>query len=156
MPRLALAPFAIVAALACAPAAAQPQPGWEVRVPERVELAAGGEPGTLSVAIAVDRGLVVSKDGPVIVDLTAPPGLVKKARLGRADAVDPGADAPRFAIALKPPADAGEHVVKLRVRCWICGARACRPVDLRRQVTVAVVGDSPHLPNLLPRSLRNL
>jgi hypothetical protein len=69
---LVLAPVLGLAALAAraaraAPAAAQ-QPGWEVRVPERVELVLG-EAGVLSIAIAVDRGLTVSRDPPVILDL---------------------------------------------------------------------------------------
>jgi len=130
--------IALLLGLASARADAQRQPGWEVRLPERIELVAGGEPGTLSVAIAVDRGLVVSKDAPVMLDLAVPAGVtVKKARLGRGDAVDPGADAPRFAVALRP-IEPGEHVLKLRLRFWICGARACRPVDVRRQTTVVV------------------
>ena len=83
-----------------APAAAQ-QPGWEVRVPERVD-AVAGEAGTLPIAIAVDRGLSVSRDAPVIVDLAGAGLGLKKTRLGRADAVDPGADAPRFAVPLRP------------------------------------------------------
>ena len=37
-------------------AEAQREPGWEVRVAERVELVAGAA-GTMPIAIAVDRGL---------------------------------------------------------------------------------------------------
>lgn len=118
-----------------APAAAQ-QPGWEVRVPERVD-AVAGEAGTLPIAIAVDRGLSVSRDAPVIVDLAGAGLGLKKTRLGRADAVDPGADAPRFAVPLRPPA-AGELTVKIRIKLWLCGARACRPLEVRREAKVVV------------------
>jgi hypothetical protein len=119
-----------------APAYAQ-QPGSEVRVPEKLEVAVGAS-AALPIAIAVDRGLTVSKDGPVIVDVTADAGVtIKKRRLLRADAVDPEADAPRFEVTVRGET-AGEVVVKLRVRFWLCGGKSCRPVDLRRQTTVAV------------------
>jgi len=128
--------------LAAAPAAAQREPGWDVRVAERVELAAGAT-GPLAIAIAVDRGLTVSKDAAVIVDLAPEAGVtVKKRRLGRGDAVDPEADAPRFAVAVKADAP-GEHKVQLHVRFWLCGTRSCRPIDVRRTATVAVTGVTP-------------
>jgi hypothetical protein len=122
-------------------AEAQREPGWEVRIPERLEVLAG-ETGVLPIAIAVDRGLAISKDAPVIVDLAATGVAIKKTRLGRADAVDPGADAPRFAVTVKPTA-AGEHVVKVHLRLWLCGGKACRPLDIRRQATVVGVAPAP-------------
>ncbi|HEU0035154.1 MAG TPA: hypothetical protein VFQ53_31225 [Kofleriaceae bacterium] len=128
--------IAFVLALA-ATANAQRQPGWEVRIPERTELAIGTS-AVVPITIAVDRGLTVSKDGPVIVDLAAEPGItIKKRRLGRGDAVDREADAPRFEVAVRGDA-AGDHVVKVRIRMWICGQKLCRPADVRRQVTIAV------------------
>jgi hypothetical protein len=112
-------------------------PGWEVRVPERVEVAAG-QAGPVAVAIAVDRGLTVSKDAPVIIDLAPEAGAsLKKRRLGRADAVDPGADAPRFVVNVKGDA-AGEHALVIRVRFWLCAARTCRPIDVVKTAVVAV------------------
>jgi hypothetical protein len=125
------------ALLAGTPAAAQREPGWDVRVAERVDVAAGAA-AQLTVSLAVDRGLSVSRDAEVIVDLDAGAGLgLKKKRLGRRDAVDPDADAPRFAIPLRGDAP-GDHLVRLRLRFWLCGARSCRPVDVRRVVTVVV------------------
>ena len=119
--------------------------GWEVRVPDKLEVTLG-EVATLPIAIAVDRGLVISKDAPVIVDVTATGGLsTRKPRLGRADAVDPEADAPRFAVPLKTTA-AGEHVVKIRLRMWLCGGRSCRPLDVRKQATIVVNGQKPDTP----------
>ena len=121
---------------------AQRQPGWEVRVPERVELAPG-EGGTIALSIAVDRGLSVSRDAAVIVDLEAPAAVTfKRRRLGRGDAVDPGADAPRFAIPVQA-GEPGEHVVKLRLRFWVCGGKACRPIDVKRSTLLAVVPPPP-------------
>ena len=129
--------------------AAQREPGWEVRVPERLEVAVG-DAGTLPIAIAVDRGLAISKDAPVIVDLVAPAGVaIKKTRLGRADAVDPGADAPRFAVAVKP-GEPGDHVVRVRLRAWLCGGKVCRPIDVRRE---AVVAAAPKPDTASPRNL---
>ena len=116
---------------------AQPNPGWEVRLADRLELASGAS-GALSLAIAVDRGLVVSKDAQVIVDVTTDAGIVvKKPRLGRGDAVDPEADAPRFAIAVRGEV-AGDHPMKVRVRFWVCAARTCRPIEVTRDAVIVV------------------
>ena len=108
---------------------------------ERIELAAGAT-APLAIALAVDRGLTVSKDAAVIIDLAPDPGLtVKKKRLGRGDAVDPDADAPRFAVGIRGDTP-GDHVVRLHVRFWLCGTRSCRPIDARRVATVAVTDAS--------------
>lgn len=127
-------------ALGVAPAAAQRSPGgpgWELRIPAQVAVEAGAT-APLPIAIAVDRGLTVSKDAAVIIDLAPEDGAsVKKKRLGRGDAVDPEADAPRFAVALRGDAP-GEHALGLHVRFWLCGTRSCRPVDVRRTATIAV------------------
>jgi hypothetical protein len=115
---------------------------WELKVAERLELVAGTS-GTLPLALAVDRGLVVSKDAPVILDLAPDAALsVKKKRLGRSDAVDPDADAPRFQIAVHADT-AGDYAMKLRVRFWLCGGKVCRPIDARRTVTVTVATPAP-------------
>ena len=120
-----------------APVSAQREPGWDVRVAERIDVVAGAT-AALTIALAVDRGLTVSKDAAVIVDLALDPGItVKKKRLGRGDAVDPEADAPRFAINVRGDAP-GDHVVRMRVRFWLCGTRSCRPIDVRRTTTVVV------------------
>jgi hypothetical protein len=111
------------------------EPGWELRVPERVELVAGTS-GTLPIAIAVDRGQTISKDAGLILDI-APEGVsVQKRRLSRADAVDPDADAPRFAVAVRAET-AGDFTVKLHLRFWLCGTKVCRPIDARRTIAVA-------------------
>lgn len=123
-----------------ASAAAQPAPGWELRVPERIELAAG-QGGTLPIAVAIDRGRTISRDAPLILDLSADGGVaLARQRLGRGDAVDPDADAPRFAVPVRA-ASSGE--VKLRVRFWLCAAKTCRPVDAHRTVIVAVSPAAP-------------
>src|SRR5262245_31495240 len=129
-------------ALVCGPAEAQREPGWDLRVAERVDVVAGATV-PLTIALAVDRGLTVSKDAAVIVDLAPDAGVtVKKKRLGRSDAVDPEADAPRFAVNLRGDAP-GDHAMRLHVRFWLCGTRSCRPIDVRRTVTIAVAGAAP-------------
>jgi len=141
--RLAVAAAAV---LTCARAEAQRVPGWEVRVADRIEVPAGTQ-GAIPISIAVDRGLTVSKDATVIVDLAADPGVVlRRKRLGRADAVDPEADAPRFAAPVRADAQAeGDHTLKIRVRFWLCGTRSCKPIDVRRTAVVAV-GPAPPAP----------
>lgn len=126
----------------CTPARAQRDAGWDVRVAERVEVAVG-QTVPLAIAVAVDRGLTVSRDAAVIVDLAPDDGVtVKKRRLGRSDAVDPDADAPRFAAPVRGDSP-GEHEVRLHVRFWLCRARTCRPIDVRRVATVSVVAATP-------------
>jgi hypothetical protein len=119
--------------------------GWELRIPERVELTTGTS-GTLPITITVDRGRTISKDAGVMIDL-APEGAVtiKKRRLARTDAVDPEADAPRFAVPLRAEA-AGDFALKVHVRFWLCGSKVCRPIEARRSVTVAVTSPAPAAP----------
>jgi hypothetical protein len=117
--------------------AAAQQPGWEVRIPDKLELVAG-QPGSLGVSIVVDRGLTISRDGGLYIDFAPDAGLtVKHHRLARTDAVDPEADAPRFAVPVKADA-AGDYTIKVRARFWVCTTRTCKPVDVRRTVAVAV------------------
>ena len=124
------------------PAQAQREAAWELRVAERIELAVG-EAAPLTISLAVDRRLAVSRDAAVIVDVDPDAGVaVKKRRLGRHDAVDPEADAPRFAVGLRGDAP-GEHRVRLRVRFGLCGTRSCWPVDVRRVATAVVRPAAP-------------
>ena len=123
--------------LVCARADAQRPSGWKLEIPERVDIVAGAG-GTLSVAIAVDRGLTVSRDAAIIIDLAPGAGIaIKKRRLGRPDAVDPDADAPHFNVALRAET-AGDFVLHVRVRAWVCGQKVCRPFDARRNVAISV------------------
>ena len=129
----------LVLLLLAAPAYAET---WELKIPERVEVTAGTS-GTLPIALAVDRGTSISKDGGIVLDL-APEGgsvSVKKRRLSRADAVDPDADAPRFAVPLRAET-AGDFALHVRLRFWVCGQKVCKPVDVKRNVTVAVTAPS--------------
>ena len=119
-------------------AEAQHETGWELHVPDHLELPSGTS-GTLALSIAIDRGLTISKDGGLILDL-APEGAltVKRRRLGRADAVDPDAEAPRFQIPVHGEGS-GDFALKVHVRFWLCGDKVCRPIDARRTIAVTVV-----------------
>lgn len=129
-------------ALFVARADAQRDTGWDLRIPERIEVVLG-ESGTLPITFTLDRGRTISKDAGITIDL-APEGSVqiKKRRLGRADAVDPEADAPRFAVPVRAET-AGDFAVKVHVRFWLCGTKVCRPVEARRRVIVAVTAPPP-------------
>ena len=127
----------LLAVVAMARADAQRAAGWNVHVPERIELVAGSG-GTLPIEIALDRGLAVSRDAGIVLDLAADSAIaIKRRRLGRSDAVDPGADAPRFAVALRSDTP-GDFTIRVHLRFYVCGAKVCRPVDARRNVAVAV------------------
>ncbi len=127
----------IAVLLVSAPANAERDTGWELRIPERIDLVAGGA-GTLPITINVDRGRTISKDAGLTIDLAPEGGVtVKRRRLGRNDAVDPEADAPRFAVPVRSDTR-GDFTIKVHVRFWLCGSKVCRPVDARRSVTVVV------------------
>jgi len=125
--------FALVLAVT-APARAE---RWELKIPERLELVAGAG-GPLPINVSLDRGLRISKDAAIILDLAPDSAIgLKRRRLGRADAVDPDADAPRFSVALRTDT-AGDFSVKVRIRFWLCGSKVCRPVEARRNVAISV------------------
>lgn len=129
-------PAALVLALllGAAPAAAE---SWKLEVPERIELVAGAG-GALPITLQLERGQRVSKDAAIIVDLAPDAAIgVKRRRLGRGDAVDPDADAPRFSVALRADTP-GDFAIRVRLRFWVCGQKVCRPAEARRNVAVAV------------------
>ncbi len=110
---------------------------WELTIPERLELAAGAG-GALPIVIAVDRGLKISKDAAIIVDLAPDSAItVKRRRLGRTDAVDPDADAPRFSVGVRADTP-GDFALRVRLRFWLCGSKSCQPVEARRNVVISV------------------
>jgi len=136
---------AALVVLAASTAHAQPTPNWEVKVPDKVA-ALQGATVQVPITIAVDRGFSISKDGPILIDLAPAPGItIKKRRLGRAEAVDPEADVPRFVVPVRADAT-GDHAVRLRIRLWLCGGRSCRPLDVKRQTMVTVTPADPPTP----------
>jgi hypothetical protein len=121
---------------------AGPSSGARVEIPERIELVAGAG-GTLPIAIVLDRGLTVSRDAGVILDLAPDAAVtIKRRRLGRADAVDPAADAPRFAVPVRADTP-GDYRMRVRLRFWACRTKVCRPVEARRNVAISVAAPAP-------------
>jgi hypothetical protein len=136
--RIALLAVALIAARADA----QQASGWELRIPERIELTTGTS-GTLPITITLDRGRTVSKDAGMTIDLAPDAAVqIKKRRLARTDAVDPEADAPRFAIPVRAET-VGDFAVRVRLQFWLCGQKVCRPIEARRSVLVAVSAPTP-------------
>jgi hypothetical protein len=110
---------------------------WELVAPASIEFAAGGS-GTFELDISPANGRTISRDGPVRVEVRVPDGVTTgRRRLSLADAVDPGARAPRFSIKLSA-AKPGSYQVELRVRLWLCSRQSCKPVRASRVVTVDV------------------
>jgi hypothetical protein len=131
----------LVLVLFTASAGAQANPGYKLDVPEHVDLDVGG--GTLPLSITVDRGQTISKDGGLTLDVAPDAGLgVRRRRLARTDAIDPDEVSPRFAIPLRADA-AGDFAVKLHLRFWLCGTKVCKPIDVRRSVTISVHAAAP-------------
>ena len=110
---------------------------WDVTAPATVEVAAGGT-GTIDVTITPGAGRTISRDGPVRIDVRVPDGVTAtRRRLSLADAVDPGAAAPAFAIKIGA-AKAGSYSVELGVRVWLCLRQTCKPVKTTKTVRVEV------------------
>jgi hypothetical protein len=117
-------------------------PAWEARVPERLELAPGVA-GVLAVELVPGPGRTVSRDGPVRIDVGLPDGVTTpRPRLALADAVDPGAAAPTFAVKLTAAA-VGRYDVVIDVRLWLCARQSCKPVRAKHAVTVEVRAPAP-------------
>jgi hypothetical protein len=128
----------VIVALAAGTARAD---DWEVRVPAEAEVTAASA-ATVSLTIAGLRGKVISKDGPIRIELSSPTLELPQPRYERRHAADPAADAPRFDLALVAN-DAGDHELTIAIRFWVCGARACTPVRTSR--TVAVKAPPPQV-----------
>ena len=124
-------------ALAGCGRAAADEPEVTLRVAS--ELTVGqGETTAVSVTVTPAAGRTVSADGPLRMAVASDDGLVlPRRRFGRKDAADAAADAPRFDVRVKGRI-AGDHVLALDVRLWLCGPRLCRPVRLERAVTIHV------------------
>jgi len=119
--------------LAAAPARARADDGYELRVDERVEIAAGAV-AAVSLTIAGTGGRTLSKDGPLRVEVSSPTLELKRTRYDRRNAADPAADVPRFD--LRFTAAAGDHALTVDAHFWLCRKRTCRPVHARRTVAV--------------------
>jgi hypothetical protein len=122
-------------------------PAWQLDAPARVELEPG-VPGSFDVAVVANGGRTISRDGPLRIDVVAPPGLeVKRRRLTLVDAVDAAASSPKFAIRIGAD-KAGTYPVEVAVRFWLCAKKTCRPV--RKSTTIDVVVGAKVPPDAAP------
>jgi hypothetical protein len=126
----------LLALAACGTAHAD-DPAYDVRVAadQTVEL---GATAAVSIAIVPGPGRTISADGPIRIAADAGEAIgLPRRRYLRRDAADPAADAPRFDVRVKAR-QAGEHTLALDVRFWLCQAKTCRPVVVRRDVVIRV------------------
>jgi hypothetical protein len=141
MPRPAV--LAALLALASTPAGAD-EP-WHITAPDAVDAEVDAA-GSVSLAIGVREGYRISRDGPVVIDLSADPPAalaLPHRRLQRRDAADAQADAPRFDLRFKARAE-GDCKLTAAVRFWLCAHRTCRPV--RAAATIAIHAHKPAPP----------
>jgi hypothetical protein len=96
-----------------------------------------GEKGKVVVAVEpLEKGVHVNREFPLKYRVSATAGLaLAKTELSRADAVDPGAENPRFEIPVSATA-AGAQQVTVQMRFAICSDTWCVPQQ--KTVTVAV------------------
>jgi hypothetical protein len=125
-------------------AAAEPEPEYELRLPELVT----GVPdraGTVSLTITPRPGFRVDADGPLRIEVSVEPaaGLdLPRRRYARRDAADAQAEAPRFDLRYLPRAP-GAYRLHLDLAFWMCGRHTCSPARARRAVAVQVEAPPP-------------
>jgi len=135
------AAFAALAALGGArpAAAAPPRTGYQIAVPETIELVAG-RTEAVSLTIAPEPGYTISRTGPLRIALSAEPAgalELPRRRYHRAHAADRLASAPRFDLAVRA-VQPGRHRLAIDVLFWLCRGRVCRPVRAARAVAIDV------------------
>jgi len=128
----------VLATLLLAPAAraADAIPRYELDTKDSTSALRRGGEGKLVLVIRAKDGWHVDPRTPLKIELSASEGLkLAKARLGKADAVDPKAESPRFEAPFTAVA-AGAHEAKAKVDFFVCSADAC--VKQVKDVTFAV------------------
>lgn len=98
-----------------------------------------GEKGKVVVVIEpLEKGVHVNREFPLKYKVSASAGLsLSKTELARSDAVDPGAENPRFEIPVSATA-AGAQQVTVQMRFAICSDTWCVPQQKTVTVPVAV------------------
>jgi hypothetical protein len=113
-------------------------PEFEVRAGDAVEAVAGTR-SSATFTVVPAPGRTIHKGAGLIVRLSSSSGGLKipRKRLGRNDAADPQADAPRFEVPFTAES-AGSYTIAADVRFWICGPRTCRPARGAAEMSVTV------------------
>ncbi|MCC6994043.1 MAG: hypothetical protein IT370_05380 [Deltaproteobacteria bacterium] len=86
-----------------------------------------GRKSIVSLTILPGPGRRLLADAPLYVRLEAPGLKLIKRKLRRRDAVDPGADAPRFELVFIGD-KVGRYVLSAQALFYICAGRSCRAV----------------------------
>ena len=86
-----------------------------------------GRKSVVSLTILPGPGRRLLADAPLYVRLEAPGLKLIKRKLRRRDAVDPGADAPRFELVFIGD-KVGRYVLSAQALFYICAGRSCRAV----------------------------
>jgi hypothetical protein len=120
-----IAVILVTVALAALPARAE-DPGYEVVM--TVGRTAAGEPPTVSLSILPHAGYHLYADGPLLVRLRGEGVTPARPLYHREDAVDPGAEAPRFELPLHRDR-AGAARLDAALTFYICRGARCRPVE---------------------------
>jgi hypothetical protein len=116
--------------------------GFRLRVARSVDIEVGSE-RAVSLTILPKSGYVISRDGPVSLRSQPPPGLqLRRRHLRRKDAVDPGAEAPRFELRVRAK-ETGSFRLPVRVRFYVCRKKACRPIERKLEIGVTVPAAAP-------------
>jgi len=135
-------PVALPLALLLGAVAGAAEPASEASTSFRIEtgestrqLRAGGD-GKLVIDIVPLGGTHVNAEAPLKISLSSTPGLkLSRQALGHRDAVDPGADGPRFVVPFQATG-AGAQEARARVEFFICSDAWC--VKQARDVAVAI------------------
>ena len=131
-----LASTLLLALAAGAPADPDPAKGYAIDTSGSTRSLRTGEQGKLAFELQARNGWHVDPRTPLKIDLSAPAGLeLASTRLGKKDAVVPGAESPRFEAPFTARA-AGTHEARARLDFFVCSADAC--VKQIREVVVPV------------------
>ncbi len=137
-------PALVPAVLLLAAGDARADDRWRITIPEAVDAEIEAA-AAVSLSIAPREGYTISRDGPLLIELSAAPAdalALPRRRLQRRDAADAAADAPRFDLRFKARRE-GDHRLDVSLRFWICARRTCRPVRTQRSVTIRARPPAP-------------
>jgi hypothetical protein len=133
---LAFALAALAGPAAAAEPAADAANGYAIETDGSTTALSRGERGKLVYVLRARNGWHVDPRTPLRIDLSAPDGLrLEKSRLGKADAIPPKSESPRFEAPFTAVAS-GRHDTTAKLDFFVCSAEAC--VKQVRTVTLAV------------------
>jgi len=131
-----LAPALLLGGARAADVGAEAARSYRIETEGSTRQLASGATGKLVLAIVPRDGTHVHPAAPLKITLSGTPGLkLSREVLGHQDAVDPGAEGPRFEVPFTA-ARAGAQEARARLDFFICSEQWC--VKQSRDVTVAI------------------